>query len=103
MDHDVELLRELMLSLETQQLSPRAPVVISLDEEARELGRLPEAVASGLDALLRLEYIDGAGQDEPGFWLFRKLTRKGVNFVREVRTPRDWARLKRRYAPQDAG
>ena len=92
-----------MLALESRQQSPRANVVLSLDDEARDLGRLPEAVATGLDALLKLDYIDGPGPDEPGFWLFRKLTRKGTLFVRETRKPRDWARLKGRYERQEIG
>ena len=98
MEHDVELLRDLLLSLEAQQRSPRMTIVISVDDEARDLGRMPEAVATGLDALLALDYIDGPGQDEPCFWLFRKLTRKGTQFVRQARSPGAWARLKRHYA-----
>lgn len=98
MGHDVELLRELMFSLEARQQSPRTTVVLSLAEEALEFGSTPMQVESSLEALLELEYIDGAGQDEePGFWLFRKLTRKGTEFVRATREPRDWERMKRRF------
>ena len=98
MSYDLELMRQLMLTLEDRQLSPRSTVVLSLDDEARDLGRLPEAIAEGLNVLLDLEYIDGGGEDDHGYWLFRKLTRKGVQFVREARQPRDWERMKRRYA-----
>ena len=86
MEPDVELIRDLLLALDERQVSPRMTVVIALDEAARDLDRTPEAVARGLDLLL-----------EPGFWLFRKRTRKGASFVREARAPAAWARLKRRY------
>ena len=97
MEPDVELIRDLLLALDERQVSPRMTVVIALDEAARDLGRTPEAVARGLDLLLERAYIDGPGQTEPGFWLFRKLTRKGTSFVREARAPAAWARLKRHY------
>lgn len=103
MEHDVELLRELMFSLEARQLSPRTTVVLSLVEEAVQFGRTPSQVESSLDALLELEYIDGAGHDdEPGYWFFRKLTRKGTQFVRATREPRDWERMKRHFRDQRA-
>ena len=47
-------------------------------------------IEAGLATLLALDYIDGPGQDEPGFFLFRKLTRKGLKFVDAARRPRDW-------------
>lgn len=98
MEYDVELLRELLFSLEERQQSPRTTVVLSLVEEAAEFGRVPAQIEAGLDALLELEYIDGGGHDEePGYWLFRKLTRKGAQFVRATREPRDWERMKRHF------
>ncbi len=101
MGYDVELLRELIFSLEARQLSPRTTIVLSLTEEAVALGRTPTQVEASLDALLELEYIDGAGpDDEPGYWLFRKLTRKGTQFVRATREPRDWERMKRHFGSQ---
>lgn len=101
MEYDVELLRELMFSLEERQQSPRTTVVLSLVEEALEFGRSPLQIEHGLDALLALDYIDGAGHDEePGFWLFRRLTRKGTQFVRATRTDRDWERMKRHFEAQ---
>ena len=101
MDLDVDLLRELMFSLEARQLSPRATIVLSLAEEAAEFGSSQLQIESSLDALLELDYIDGAGHDEEvGFWLFRKLTRKGMQFVRATREPRDWQRIKSRFEVQ---
>ena len=101
MEYDVELLREVMFSLEERQLSPRTTVVLSLVEEAVEFGRTPAQVEASLDALLKLEYIDGGGHDEDlGYWLFRKLTRKGTQFVRATREPRDWERMKRHFETQ---
>ena len=102
MAYDVELMRELMLALEDRQQSPRAPVVISLDQEAIYFGCEPDDVGFCLNVLLELDYIDGPGTDEPGFWLFRKLTRKGNKFVDEVRFPEDWQRVKLRYRRLDA-
>ena len=100
MSQDVELMRELMLLLEARELSPRAAVVISLDDEALEIGSKSDDLADGLNLLLDLGYIDGPGQDEPGFWLFRKLTRKGRGFISATRRPADWERMKRHFAQQ---
>lgn len=100
MPQNVELMRELMLLLEARELSPRSTVVVSLDDEAIETGFTSDELADGLNLLLELDYIDGPGQDEPGFWLFRKLTRKGRNFISATRRPADWERMKRHFATQ---
>lgn len=102
MGYDIELMRELMFSLEARQQSPRATIILSLTEEAVDLGVSPPQIQTSLDALLELDYIDGAGHDddETGFWLFRKLTRKGTQFVRATREPRDWEKMKRHFDGQ---
>ncbi len=100
MFHDVELTRQLLFLLEARQVSPRSTVILSIDIEAEELGQAPESIEDCLDHLLDLGYIDGAGRDEPGFWLFRKLTRKGVEFVRATRHEKDWERMKSYFAAQ---
>lgn len=100
MDHDVELIRDILFVLETCQTSPRSTVIISIGDEADELGCLPEDVEAGLTTLLDFAYIDGPGLDEPGFFLFRKLTRKGIQFVKATRSPRDWERMKRHFVRQ---
>ena len=101
MEYDVEILRELMFALEERQQSPRSTVVLSLVDEAVDLGCSPAQVQDCLDGLLDLEYIEGAGHDEdPGFWLFRRLTRKGTQFVRATRSPQDWERMKRHFEAQ---
>ena len=97
MVHDVELMRELMFVLETRQISPRTTIVISIEEEARDIGCMPEAVEHSLNVLQDLDYIEGPGADEPGFWLFRKLTLKGNHFIKATRHERDWTRLKQHY------
>lgn len=102
MNHDVELMRDLLFLLETRQTSPRTSIVLSIEEEAETLGELPETVEAGLNVLLDLDYIDGPGQDEPGYWFFRKLTRKGTEFVRATRSPKDWEKMKRHYATRSA-
>lgn len=98
MSVDVELMRDLLFVLETRQVSPRSTVIVAIEDLAEDLGVMPETVAGGLDQLLALDYIEGPGADEPGFWFFRKLTRKGTQFVRATRKPADWARIKRHYA-----
>ena len=102
MDYDVDLMRALMLMLEERQTSPRMTVVISLEDEAEALSHEVSDIGYCLNILLELEYIDGPGEDEPGFWLFRKLTRKGSKFVNEVRLLKDWVRLKQSYGHLDA-
>ena len=98
MEHDVELMRELLLTLDEYQTSPRSIVVVSATIEAEALERDAGEIEAGLASLLDFEYIDGPGRDAPGFFLFRKLTRKGLKFVQETRNPRDWEKLKRHYA-----
>ena len=95
---DVEMLRELMLVLEDRQLSPRQTIIIELYAEAEALTWSPLDLADGLDHLLAIDYIEGPGMDEEGFFLFRKLTRRGLAFLRAARRPRDWDKLKRQYA-----
>ena len=98
MDHDVELMRELLLTLEEYQTSPRSVVVVSAELESESLERAPTEIEACLATLLDFDYIEGPGPDAPGFFLFRKLTRKGVQFVKETRADRDWEKLKRHYA-----
>lgn len=98
MSSDVELFRDLLMVLETYQTSPRSVVVVSSELESETLGRAPEEIEDSLATLLDYDYIDGPGPDEPGFFLFRKLTRKGLEFIKASRHPRDWEKLKRRYA-----
>lgn len=100
MDYDVELMRDLLLVLEERQVSPRATVIVEVDEVAMDLGRRTLVVEEGLNTLLTLGYIDGPGPDDPGLWFFRKLTRKGVQFIQATRSPADWARMKTYFAQQ---
>lgn len=93
--HDVELLRTALLYLETRQVSPRATVIIDLREDAADLAYDERIFEDGLNLLLDLDYIEGPGPDATGFWLFRKLTRKGLEFVRATRDPADWTRMKK--------
>jgi hypothetical protein len=50
MAYDVELMRELLLNLEARQASPRANIVLSIDDEAITLGRTQAEVVEGLVA-----------------------------------------------------
>ena len=97
---NVELLRELLFLLETRELSPRSTVIIAVDVEALDIGCPSEEIVDGLNLLLDLDYIDGPGEDEPGFWFFRKLTRKGRKFLTAARHPADWEIIKRRFETQ---
>jgi hypothetical protein len=94
LSHDVELLRTALLYLETRQVSPRATVIIDLRDEAADLDYDQQVFENGLNLLLDLDYIEGPGSDAQGLWLFRKLTRKGIEFVRATRDPADWTRMK---------
>ena len=98
MENDVELMRELLFELEARQTSPRMVVILSLDEEATALGCTSVDLEAGLMNLLDLDYIDGPGMEDAGVFLFRKLTRKGLEFVKRTRRPRDWETMKRHFA-----
>lgn len=100
--HDVELLRTALLYLETRQVSPRASVIIFLREEAAALDYDERSFEEALNRLLELDYIEGPGPEANGLWLFRKLTRKGVEFVRATRDADDWDRLKQRRTLRSA-
>ena len=93
---DFELLRLILLHLEDRQTSPRATVIIELAAEAEAVACDAGSLEDGLNLLLQLGYIEGPGAEANGFWLFRKLSRKGAEFVRLARDPADWSRLKHR-------
>ena len=95
---DVDLLRRLMLMLEARQASPRQIIVLMLRDEAEALCCTLDDLVDGLDHLLAIQYIEGPGIDEEDFFLFRKLTRRGTQFVQATRLPRDWDRLKKQNA-----
>jgi hypothetical protein len=91
---DVDLLRIILLQLEARQVSPRATVIISIQDEADDLLSDSQAVAAALDRLLELDYIDGPGHDTGDMWLFRKLTRRGIQFLKATRDPAAWETMK---------
>lgn len=96
---DVDLMRDLLFELETRQVSPRSTVFVSIDDQAIALDRSRAEIEFSLTGLLDLDYIDGPGMDE-GFFLFRKLTRKGNEFLRATRRARDWDKMKQHFAMQ---
>jgi hypothetical protein len=96
--YDVEVLRAVLLYLETRQVSPRTTVIIVLREEARDLTDDARELCDGLNLLRDLDYIEGPGADADDIWLFRKLRPKGVAFVKAARDPEAWDRMKRRHA-----
>jgi len=95
---DPELMRELLLTLEESQLSPRQPIVLSLIDLGEYLDRSSSDVETGLDFLLTLELIDGSGRFGDEGWIFRKLTVKGVQILDRIRESGDWEQIKRAYA-----
>ncbi len=97
MPHDFEQLRLILLYLEDRQISPRATVIIDTIGEAELVACDAQTFEDGLNRLLELGYVDGPGLGGQGLWLFRKLSRKGIEFVRVAREPADWARLKQCY------
>lgn len=97
MDYDVELMRDLLFLLEERQRSPRTTIILDVDELADEMKGAPDEVDASLGALLHLGYIDGPGGDTPGYWFFRKLTRKGTQFLEATRRPADWDKMKRYF------
>ena len=100
MINDVDLMRELLFILEARQVCPRATIIFSIEDAAADLDCPGDEVSNSLSVLQDLDYIDGPGPDEPGIWLFRKLTRKGVQFVRQTRSPAAWEKMKTRFAIQ---
>ncbi len=100
MINDVDAMRDLLFILERRQVSPRATIMFSIQSAARDLNCRSDDVLECLNLLQSLDYIEGPGQDEPGCWLFRKLTRKGVQFVRQTRSPQAWERIKAHFAAQ---
>ena len=98
---DVDSMRNLLFILEERQVSPRATIIFSIQNAARELDCQSNEVLECLNLLQDLDYIEGPGQDEPGCWLFRKLTRKGVQFVRQTRSPQAWEKIKARFAARN--
>lgn len=92
---DVDLLREILLYLETRQVSPRATVIVDTRQEALDLSCSQDEFTKSLCFLLDIGYIEGPGAHGDGLWLFRKLTQKGNRFVHAASDLTDWAILKR--------
>jgi len=97
MDCDADLLRDLLLKLESKQRSPRETIFISLEDFAETLHRSRSEIEAHLEFLSSNDFIDGPGADGDGFWLFRKLTSKGRWLSDNIRDPVDWRNIKIAY------
>ena len=97
MARDVELLRTLLLELEREQRSPPEPIFVPVADFARELGKSRAEIAEALDHLVSLEFIEGPGAYRDDAWLFRRLTRRGVQLAAAVRDAREWLKVKDAY------
>ncbi|WP_036284060.1 DUF2513 domain-containing protein [Methylocystis sp. ATCC 49242] len=96
MSRDVDVLRRLLLELEKEQRSPPEPIFVPLDDFARTLDKSTDEVGEALDLLLGLEFIDGPGAYKDA-WLFRKLTRRGVQLLDAIRDTDEWSKVKDAY------
>ena len=97
MDCNADLLRDLLLKLESKQRSPRETIFISLEDFAETLHRSRSEIETHFKFLSSHDYIDGPGADGDGFWLFRKLTSKGRWLSDNIRDPVDWRNIKITY------
>jgi hypothetical protein len=97
MSGDVDLLRELLLTLERLQRSPPEPVFVACGELAQRLGRAEAEIEAHLERLANLDFIEGPGAHGDGFWLFRKLTQRGAALAGAIRDERDWRDVKGAY------
>jgi hypothetical protein len=97
MDFDADLLRDLLLKLESRQRSPRETIFILLEDLAETLHRSRSEIETHLKFLSSHDFIDGPGTDEDGLWLFRKLTSKGRWLSDNIRDPVDWQNIKIAY------
>lgn len=96
MSRDVEVLRRLLLEVEREQRSPPEPIFLPVTDFARALDLPAAEILAALDQLLRLDFIEGPGSYR-GAWLFRKLTRRGVQLADAIRDPREWRNVKQAY------
>ena len=78
-----------------RQVSPRSTIVIVLRDEAEAFDADHRLLMEAMNILLDIDYIEGPGPEGDDIWLFRKLTRRGIDFVEAAREPADWDRLKR--------
>lgn len=99
-DAEFDTLRETALALETLQRSPPEPIVLVLAEFANTLGYSPQEIELVLARLTDLRFIEGPGAYNDA-WLFRRLTRRGRDFVDEVRSEKRWEEIKRAYLQGD--
>ncbi|MBL1257649.1 DUF2513 domain-containing protein [Methylocystis sp. Sn-Cys] len=97
MARDVDLMRLLLLDLEGRQLSPPEAFVLPLEEIARRLDRTRGEVVDALEMLREAEFIDAPGAFRDDAWIFRKLTRRGVELANLVADARQWDKVKNAY------
>lgn len=97
---EFDTLRDAVLALEKLQRSPPEPIVLVLAEFAHTLGCSPGRLELVLARLTDLRLIEGPGAYNDA-WLFRRLTRRGRDFVDEVRNDKRWEEIKRAYLQGD--
>lgn len=96
MGYDADLMRDIALELETLQRSPPEPILLELLDIAERNSRSCYDVVAALDALRRLDLIEGPGAFSDS-WLFRRITARGQVFVNEIRDPLHWRKIKQSY------
>jgi hypothetical protein len=97
MARDVDLMRQLLLQLEKEQRSPPEAIFAPVEQYARLLDASNREVMAALDLLADLDFIEGPGAWRDDAWLFRKLTRRGVQLAAAVRDTREWGKVKDVY------
>ena len=76
---------------------PPEAFLLPLEDMALALGRTRAEVTGALELLLELAFIDAPGAYHGDAWIFRKLTRRGVELAERVRDPREWEKVKEAY------
>jgi hypothetical protein len=95
MKRDAELIRELLLKLETLPVRPGGVVHLSPDDEELAVeGYEPAQIEYHLDQIHEAGLIDDGGFRPMRGVGFRKLTWAGHDFVDTVRDPEVWAKTK---------
>lgn len=96
MSYDADLLRDLTLLLAKEQRSPPEPLPLDLPMLARKTGVSLIEIKQALENLRDLEFIEGPGRFA-NTWLFRKLTKRGILFVKAVVDIKRWKEIKKEY------
>lgn len=96
MRRDMDLIRELMLKLESAKCEPNSVYIFDADDEEISVeGYSADAIKYHLLLIAEAGLVDQRGRGAMEGFVFSRLTWVGHDFVDSVRSPEVWAKTKK--------